>query len=143
MRGKQDHSRERSLRHDQTEAERHLWRLLRDRQLLGFKFRRQHRIGIYFADFACPERGLVVELDGSQHIAAADEDRRRSRSLAREGYRVLRFWNDDVLVRTGLVLDAIVAALDASESAAGVRRHGPSPCVASPRCPSPRKRGEG
>ena len=59
MRGKQDHSRERALRRDQTEAERHLWRFLRDRNLGGFKFRRQHRIGPYYADFACTERGVV------------------------------------------------------------------------------------
>ena len=132
MRGKHDTTRARILRREQTEAERHLWRFLRNRHLQGFKFRRQHPIGPYFADFACPERRLVVELDGSQHLAFAAEDGHRTRALQRLGYRVARFWNDDVLLRTAQVLDAIVAAL-----------HVPSPCVAPQRCPSPRKRGEG
>ena len=138
MRGKQDHSRERELRRNQTEAERHLWRFLRDRRLLGFKFRRQHRIGPYFADFVCAECGLVVELDGSQHLACADADARRTRVLQRMGYRVVRFWNDDVLARTGVVLEAIVVELNR----VGGSRDVPSPCVAARRCPSPRKRGE-
>ena len=111
MRRKHDHARARALRRDQTEAERHLWRFLRNRRLLGCKFRRQHPIGPYFADFACPERGLAVELDGSQHLAFAVEDVQRSRVLQANGYRVIRFWNDDALLRTELVLDAIVAAL--------------------------------
>jgi very-short-patch-repair endonuclease len=130
MRSKHDHAR--ALRRNQTEAERHLWRFLRNRRLLGFKFRRQHPIGPYFADFACAERRLVVELDGSQHLTFAAEDVRRTRALQRLGYRVVRFWNDDALLRTAQVLDAIVAAL-----------HLPSPCVAPQRGPSPRKRGEG
>ena len=76
MRGKTNHARERRLRRDQTEAERVLWQRLRDRRLLGWKFRRQHRVGPYFADFACAEGHLIVELDGSQHLA----QRRQSRS---------------------------------------------------------------
>jgi very-short-patch-repair endonuclease len=111
VRGKQDHSHERELRRNQTEAERHLWQYLRNRRLLGFNFRRQHRIGRYVADFACTELGLVVELDGSQHLVFADADVRRTRALGRMGYRVVRFWNDDALARTAVVLDAIVAAL--------------------------------
>lgn len=79
MRGKQDHSRERSLRLDQTEAERMLWARLRSRRLQGFKFRRQHRIGPYIADFVCPECRLVIELDGSQHLDAVEHDAARSR----------------------------------------------------------------
>ena len=136
MRGNQDRSRERELRRNQTEAERHLWRFLRNRQLLGYRFRRQHPIGPYFADFACPEHRLVVELDGSQHLVFAAADVRRTRVLGAMGYRVVRFWNDDVLVRTEVVLEAIAAALRLSAP-------GPSPCVAAQRCPSPRKRGEG
>ncbi|GAB3359096.1 endonuclease domain-containing protein [Lysobacter tyrosinilyticus] len=136
MRGKQDHSRERALRRNQTEAERHLWQSLRERRLLSCRFRRQHRIGPYFADFACPEHRLVVELDGSQHLVFAEADVRRTRVLGALGYRVVRFWNDDVLVRTEVVLEAIAAALRLPAA-------GPSPCVAAQRCPSPRKRGEG
>ena len=139
MRGKQDHSRERALRRDQTEAERHLWQFLRDRRLHGFKFRRQHRIGWYFADFVCTDHGLVVELDGSQHLDRVDADAVRTRVLAAMGYRVVRFWNDDVFLRTGAVLDAILATLRVAPSMRDV----PSPCVAARRCPSPRKRGEG
>jgi len=78
MRGKQDHSRERSLRRDQTEAERLLWQCLRKRDLLGHKFRRQHRIGPYYADFVCLSAWLVVELDGSQHLVRAEYDVTRS-----------------------------------------------------------------
>ncbi len=68
MRSKQDHTRERQLRRNQTEAERILWERLRDRRLAGFKFRRQHRVGPYYADFVCTEARLIVEPDGSQHL---------------------------------------------------------------------------
>ncbi len=111
MRGKQDHSRERQLRRDQTEAERHLWESLRNRRLGGFRFRRQHLIGPYYADFACAEARLVVELDGSQHLLQSGHDALRNTYLERNGYRVLRFWNDDALARTGEVLEAILAVL--------------------------------
>jgi very-short-patch-repair endonuclease len=111
MRGSKDRSRERELRRNQTEAERILWSRLRGRRLLGARFRRQHRIGPYFADFACPESHLVVELDGSQHLARAAYDRARTGYLGAAGYRVLRFWNDDVIVRTEEVLDAISRCL--------------------------------
>ena len=113
MRGKQDRSRERELRRNQTEAERILWRQLRGRRLLGARFRRQHRVGPYFADFACPELWLVVELDGSQHLEQVAYDSTRSNYLAAVGYRVLRFWNDDVIARTEEVLDAIASCVKA------------------------------
>jgi lysyl-tRNA synthetase class 2 len=111
MRGKQDHTRERQLRRDQTEAERQLWERLRDRRLAGFKFRRQHRIGPYYADFVCAAAMLVVELDGSQHLEQVDSDAARTRFLESLGYRVLRFWNDEAMVSTEDVLDAIFKAL--------------------------------
>ena len=111
MRGKQDHSRERTLRREQTESERILWTRLRDRRLLGFKFRRQHRIGPYFADFVCAERHLVIEVDGSQHLDQIEYDAARMRYLKSQGYRVLRFWNDEVLLRMDDVLDEILRAL--------------------------------
>jgi very-short-patch-repair endonuclease len=88
MRGKQDHTRERSLRREQTESERVLWARLRDRCLAGFKFRRQHRIGPYFADFVCVAFHLVIELDGSQHLDQVDYDIVRSQFLQSQGYRV-------------------------------------------------------
>ena len=111
MRGKTNHARERRLRRDQTEAERVLWQHVRDRRLLGWKFRRQHRVGPYFADFTCTEGHLIVELDGSQHLDAVEHDAARTRFLETRGFRVLRFWNDDVLRETDAVLDAIAAAL--------------------------------
>ena len=109
MRGKQDHSRERALRHDQTDAERHLWQALRNRRLEGFRFRRQHRIGPYYADFACTEASVVVELDGSQHLQQHEHDALRTACLQQRGYRVLRFWNDDVLRDLNGVCDTIIA----------------------------------
>jgi very-short-patch-repair endonuclease len=101
--------RARSLRKDQTDAEALLWSKLRSRQLLGLKFRRQHPLGSYFADFACIEIGLIVELDGGQHAkdASGAYDAHRSEELAAMGFRVLRFWNNDVLNETSAVLEKI------------------------------------
>jgi len=104
-------SRARKLRRTQTDAERKLWSLLRNRQLLGSKFRRQHPIGPFFADFCCPERRLVVELDGGQHVAMADADRRRTVLLETRGYRVLRFWDHELLQQPESVLEVIGIAL--------------------------------
>ncbi|WP_324288281.1 DUF559 domain-containing protein [Pseudoxanthomonas sp. SL93] len=111
MRGRQNHRRERHLRQAQTEAESVLWQHLRGRRLLGFKFRRQHRVGPYFADFACCDAGLIVELDGSQHLAQSAQDQMRTEFLEQRGYRVVRFWNDTVLGDTHSVLEAIAIAL--------------------------------
>ncbi|MBL0029288.1 MAG: endonuclease domain-containing protein [Rhodanobacteraceae bacterium] len=107
MRGKQDHQYERQLRSGQTEAETRLWHRLRSGRLSGWKFRRQHRIGPYIVDFVCLAHALVVELDGSQHLEAADYDTARTLYLESAGYRVLRFWNDDALARMDVVLEAI------------------------------------
>src|SRR5438445_12480612 len=84
----------RSLRRDMTEGK--LWQELRGRRLDRIKFRRQAPIGKYIADFVCPEAGLIIEIDGSQH-AESDTDRIRKAELEAKGFRVLRFWNDDVL----------------------------------------------
>ncbi len=111
MRSKTNHDLQRLLRHGQTEAERVLWQRLRDRRLQGWKFRRQYRIGRYIADFSCLEKRLVVELDGSQHLEATEHDALRTRFLEARGFRVLRFWNDDVLRETDAVLDTICTAL--------------------------------
>ena len=102
--------RARNLRQTQTDAEALLWSKLRSRQLLGLKFRRQHPLGDYFADFACIEVGLIIELDGGHHAedASADYDSRRSDELAAMGFRVLRFWNNDVLNETTAVLEKIL-----------------------------------
>ncbi|HEY7315940.1 MAG TPA: endonuclease domain-containing protein [Candidatus Binatia bacterium] len=113
MRAKDHITRERArqLRRDQTDAEQRLWANLRDRQLSGAKFRRQHPIGPFVADFCCPQRKLVVELDGGQHAEDVATDDKRSRFLEERGYRVLRFWNHDVLQNTEAVLDRITEAL--------------------------------
>jgi very-short-patch-repair endonuclease len=86
----------RVLRKSMTDAERKLWSLLRDRQLDGHKFRRQHPLGSYVLDFACLEQKLVVEVDGGQH-AESERDRQRTAWLEAQGWRVIRFWNNDVL----------------------------------------------
>jgi very-short-patch-repair endonuclease len=85
----------RSLRNDPTEAEKHLWHLLRCRQF-GFKFRRQAVIGQYIVDFVCYEKKLVIEADGGQH-SQNQKDILRDEWLRRQGFTVLRFWNNDVL----------------------------------------------
>jgi very-short-patch-repair endonuclease len=118
MRSILDHERQRRLRQQQTDAELVLWRQLRHRRLLGWKFRRQHRIGPYFADFACLEAGLVIELDGSQHLEQLRPDAVRTARLRREGFEVLRFWNDMVLRETEAVLGAITIALACHPSSA-------------------------
>ena len=97
------------LRRNQTDAERRLWRHLRSRRLLGLRFRRQHPIGPYFADFACLELRLVIELDGGQHAdpRGLERDRVRTAALEERGYEVIRFWDNDVLRDTQAVLATI------------------------------------
>ena len=103
--------RARELRQDMTDAEQKLWHHLRNRQLSGHKFRRQHDIDHYIADFACTEALLIVELDGGQHADQADYDERRTQHLQARGYRVLRFWNNDVLTNIEGVLTVILGSL--------------------------------
>ena len=103
--------RARRLRRDQTEAERKLWARLRAGQLCGAKFRRQHSISYFIVDFCCLEHRLVVELDGGQHAEQVEMDRRRSVFLAGRGYRVLRFWDNEVMEDTDAVLKRIATVL--------------------------------
>jgi adenine-specific DNA-methyltransferase len=100
-------TRARNLRRHQTEAEGKLWRHLRNRNLAGFKFRRQHAIGSYIADFACLEKRLIVEVDGGQHVEQQKQDLVRTRFLEEQGFRVVRFWNHEVLIETEAVLEKI------------------------------------
>ena len=104
--------RARSLRATPTDAEALLWFHLRDRRLSDHKFRRQRPIGPYFADFACLEAKLIVEVDGGQHVEAAAYDAERSRFMEAQGYRVLRFWNNEVLTQTDSVLERVWEALE-------------------------------
>jgi len=104
--------RARALRRDAAAAEKKLWQHLRQPPFKQHRFRRQATIGPYFADFASHQRKIVIEVDGGQHLDnAADE--RRTAYLASEGYRVLRFWNNDVLLNLSGVLSAIDRAVNA------------------------------
>lgn len=87
----------RDLRRNMTDAERKLWQRLRSRQVEGQKFRRQHPIGPYVVDFVCLEARLIVEVDGGQHANRLPYDRCRTEWLEARGFRVLRFWNHEVL----------------------------------------------
>lgn len=100
----------RTLRKTMTDAERALWRLLREKQLDGHRFRRQVPIDQYIADFACLEVRLIVEVDGGQH-SESETDQRRTSYLQAQGFRVLRFWNNDVLGNREGVLRTISEAL--------------------------------
>jgi very-short-patch-repair endonuclease len=102
--------RARQLRRDSTEAEKRLLRALRSK-LPPYKWRHQMPIGPYFADFACFSEKLVVELDGGQHADAAEYDAARTRFIESNGYRVLRFWNSDVLSNSDGVLEEISLSL--------------------------------
>src|SRR5215469_4007540 len=105
----------RRLRRDATDAERRLWYRLRSRQIDGAKFVRQEPIGPYVVDFVCRELRLIIEVDGGQH-ATDKRDAVRDRWLAEQGYRVMRFWNNEVLANTSGVLEEIVAALSEAAS---------------------------
>jgi len=100
------------LRQSDNDAEARLWSELRNRRLNGFKFVRQFPIGRYYADFACREANLVIELDGSQH-AGSTYDRRRDEFMNMEGWSVARFSNSGVFDHMDEMLETIVAVLDA------------------------------
>jgi very-short-patch-repair endonuclease len=104
--------RARRLRRDSTTAELRLWNRVRSRAIDGHKFVRQEPIGPYIADFVCRERRLIIELDGGQH-ADNERDRVRDRWLQQHDYRVLRFWNNDVMSNMEGVLETIANALRA------------------------------
>ncbi len=91
------HARARTLRQNMTEAERRLWQRMRSHQIKGYKFRRQVPIGHYIADFVCHEARLIVEIDGGQHDRSSPREVERSGFLENQGYRILRFWNIEVL----------------------------------------------
>jgi very-short-patch-repair endonuclease len=102
-----------------TDAERAMWRYLRLRQLDGHKFRRQVRIGPYIADFACLRAQIVVEVDGGQHADARAYDSRRDDFMRGQGYRILRFWNNDVLSNMEGVWEVIAAEFKKQVSCGG------------------------
>ena len=110
--------RARRLRRDMTDAERKLWWHLRRLPIDHSHFRRQATIGPYFADFACHERRLIIEVDGAQHNEPENvaRDAERSVYLRSQSYRILRFWNNDVLKNIDSVMEAILVAIHQSEA---------------------------
>ena len=99
------------LRQHSTDAEQALWKRLRNRQLAGYKFRRQVPIGKYIVDFVCFERNVVIEVDGGHHQEQARYDTARTTWLESQGFRVLRFWNHEILADTEAVQEALLVAL--------------------------------
>ncbi len=108
--------RARDLRQRSQDSEWKLWAILRNRQLGGFKFRRQFPIDRFFADFACWDAKLIVEIDGSQHLNQVQYDKERTRIIETYGWRVVRFTNIDVLTNPEGVGDTILAELHLSRS---------------------------
>lgn len=99
--------RAKALRKNQTRAEARLWTVLRNRQLCGLKFRRQVSFGPYIADFICHQKKLVVEVDGGQHASRSPHDSARAAWFEEQGYRVVRFWNNEVLENLDGVLEPL------------------------------------
>lgn len=97
----------RDLRKNSTDTELHLWRYLRNRYLGGFKFRRQQPIGKYIVDFVNFEKKIIVEVDGGQHSFYKERDKIRDEWLRKEGFKVLRFWNNEVLNNIDGVLEMV------------------------------------
>lgn len=122
------------MRSEPTETEHRLWQILRARRLDGWKFRRQARIGRYTPDFVCHGARLIVEVDGGHH--SPEKDRARDEWLLSQGFRVLRFWDNDIFTNEEGVLTAILSALEASAAASSRDGRPPLPN------PSP-TRGEG
>ena len=104
----------RRLRRDATDAENRLWGALRELPT-EYRFRRQHPIGPYVLDFACPGCKLAIEIDGGQQAERGEEDTARTAELARRGYRVVRFWNNHVLHNLAGVLEIIRRKLDTGQ----------------------------
>ena len=104
-------ARAKDLSHNQTPAEIKFWTHLRAHRLADVHFRRQHAIGNYIVDFCAPRKKLIIELDGSQHLEQQEYDKERTKYLESKGYRVIRFWNNDVMNNLESVLTAIWEAL--------------------------------
>ncbi len=107
----------RALRQNRTDAEKRLWEKLRRKRIDGYRFRQQAPIGKYIVDFVCFEAKLVIELDGGQHAIRADQDADRTDWLASQGFRVLRFWNNEVFENIEGVEEVVRAALHSGVAA--------------------------
>ncbi len=122
--------RAKQLRKDMPSAEIKLWREVNRRQLGGFKFRRQHPVGVYFLDFYCPELKLCIELDGDQHSDTREQkrDAKRTACLNEHGIEVIRFWNNEVYDNIDGVLEAILDQASYLKIEAELKQDGiPSP----------------
>lgn len=126
----------RNLKQNMTLAEQKLWYHLRGKRLNGIKFRRQLTIGGYIVDFVSMEHRLIIELDGGQHSEQIEYDERRTAFLNAQGYRVLRFWNNEVLQQTEAVLEKIIEMC--GEKLRRLQR-----CKATPILAFPRRTGKG
>ena len=104
-------TRRKSLRENQTEAERLLWERLRAKRFFGYKFFRQYGIGNYILDFFCPEISIAIEVDGSQHAEQIEYDKERTEYLKNNNITVLRFWNNDVMKNMDAVLTEVMTHL--------------------------------
>jgi very-short-patch-repair endonuclease len=102
------------MRREPTDAEAKMWRLLRDRRFVRFKFRRQVPFQSFILDFVCFEKRFIIEIDGSQH-ASSERDIAREAVLLAEGFRIARYWNNDVLQRPTAVLEDILVKLGENE----------------------------
>lgn len=140
-------TRAQSLRREMTDAEIKLWSILRSGQLDGAKFRRQQPIGPFIVDFVCQQRRLIIEADGSQHCES-ETDGKRDAFLRAKGYRVMRFWNSDILGSIEAVGEEILRALSGPHPPTAARRAPPSPSggegftASLPLSPTPLPRGE-
>ena len=102
----------RALRRDPSDAEQKLWQRLRGRRFQNWKFRRQYPVGPYVADFCCVDGQLVIELDGGQHVEAAEKDQARTRFMESVGFVVIRFWNEEVFTEIEAVMERIEQAVN-------------------------------
>ncbi len=128
------------LRHEPTPAEAKLWAALRGHRFADVHFRRQHAIGPYIVDFIAPRRKLVIEVDGSQHLDRVEYDAKRTAFLETKGYRVLRFWNSDIMNNIAGVLGMILQDLEEPAGVATPKRAGdPENKRVSPPSGSPEK----
>ena len=112
------------LRRNMTDTENRLWSRLKRRQVNGYKFRRQFPLGAYIADFVCLEARLIIEVDGGQHVEQREKDELRDKWLVSQNFRVLRFWNNDVLRNTDAVVEEIVQTLKSTPTPSLPRKGG-------------------
>ena len=108
------------LRRNQTEAEARLWTYLRAHRADGVHFRRQHAIGNYIVDFCAPRKKLIIEVDGGQHIDQGEYDAERTQFLELQGYRVLRFWNNEIMKDIEGVMRVILDVLDGEDNSSAI-----------------------